>query len=283
MVTYEESILENTRKLNQLEKDFLKFTYESKTPQNKEELDSYFKQAALLSIDAFEVRNKILADFHDITNLTIHDPSVVITLDKIRNNDHFCSISFYEGLADLFNRNTEDQREKWDISIEEYLHTTFDELFDDFHSGFSVYGYYTAKMKIGPIITSFHVPQNILGYFDEIKETFAFGQYRSTIALCRALLEMTLFDKLNRLKVFKSSNPKITSIDEAKKDNLYEYIHLAKWKRIINHNDVEAAHRVRKSSNGILHIKDRESKPTEKVTFEIIFDTVKLIESLYRQ
>ena len=81
---------------------------------------------------------------------------------------------------------------------------------------------------------------------------------------------------------FKNSNTKVTSINVAKEDNLYKYINLAKWKHILNNNDTDIAHHIRISSNEILHIKDKKSEQTEKVAYEIIFKTVKLIESIYR-
>ena len=149
-------------------------------------------------------------------------------------------------------------------------------------SNFGIIDYYYRKLKIGPIVSSSTLPQNILSYFNEIRETYAFGQYRSSIALCRALLEMTLLDKLKKLKVFADRNSNVISIDVAKEDNLFQYIKLAKWKRILDRKMINSAHEIRMISNKILHRKDESIKPTEKTAFKIISETVMLIETMYR-
>ena len=164
----------------------------------------------------------------------------------------------------------------------DYLCSSKGSLFDEFHSFFDIYGYYEAKCKIGPIISSLHVPGGILSYFEEIKEVFAFGQYRSCIALCRALLEMSLWDRLSRKKVFKDSDSNVTSIDVAKEDNLYKYINLAKYHNILDAGGVKIANEIRKISNGILHIRSRDIKVTERDAFKVIFSTIQIIEDLYR-
>ncbi len=282
MTTWEEDVLARVRRLDQLERSFLKFTYEAKLPGNKQDFGEYLQKGLEISAEAFEIKNEILSDFHKITSLTIHDPNALRILDKVKRNEKLYSVSFYEGLAELVNKKAKSWNDRWEITIEDFLVSGDEDLFDEFHSWFHVYGYYAAKCKIGPIISSFHIPENMIDYFEEVRETFAFGQYRASIALSRALLEMALFDRLNRKKVFKDRSPKVISIDVAKEDNLYSYINLARSYKIIDSERKDLAHSIRRKANAILHIRDLIRKPTERETFEIIFDTITLIEFLYR-
>jgi hypothetical protein len=119
-------------------------------------------------------------------------------------------------------------------------------------------------------------------YFDEIKEAYAFGLSRSSITLCRALLEMALLDKLKRKGYFKNKKNKIKSIDVAKQDNLYSYINMAKSCRILISNYAKKAHQIRISANEILHLKDDDRNFDRKGTLEIIFGTVEILEHLYK-
>ena len=68
---------------------------------------------------------------------------------------------------------------------------------------FDITSYYLAQITIGPIISSFKIPSYLLSYFNEIKETYAFGKYRASVALCRALLEMALYRKLKAKGAFR--------------------------------------------------------------------------------
>ena len=284
MTSFEDQVAIKVRKFNELEKEFITITYESKKPETKEELENFYMGAFRISSRAFKLRNEIATDFSDVLNIKIYDKEVRETLDKMRRNDKFYSIAFYESLAESWNLKAESHEEEMDASLEDYLYSysKFDELLEEFHSWFSISAYYYKKIKIGPILSSSHVPESIKSYFGEIRNAYAFGLYKSSIALCRALLEMSLFDKLKKKGAFKEVKTKVTHIDSAKEDNLYRYIFLAKQKRVLNKINVDKAHQVRISANKILHIKDKEAKIKEKEAFDIILNTVEVIESLYR-
>jgi len=168
------------------------------------------------------------------------------------------------------------------LNINDILQSKFDDLFSDFHSWFDIIGYYQSRIRIGPIISMAKVPDHILAYFDEAKDTFAFMQYRSTIALSRALLEMVLFDKLKGKRAFSNTDPKVTDINVAREDNLCRYINLAKFHKLLTQSEGDIAHKVREQANSILHNKTSKSKPNELETLEIVLDTMKLVEKLYR-
>ena len=282
MTSYEEAILENARKLDKLEKDFLAFTYEAKRPSGEDDVTGFLAEALRIATEAFQVRNQIVADFHEVKELRIYDKNAIRILDQIRQDDRFYSISFYEALIAKINVNIDNYFDKYEVSVSDFLESKSDDLFSDFHSWFSVTGYYYDKMQIGPMITSLKVPDHVLVYFDELRETFAFGQYRSSVALCRALLEMSLYMKLKAKGAFKNRDTKVTSIDVAKEDNLNRYINMAKWEKVLDSESCGVAHEVRTAANSVLHLRDSSKQFDRKETMKIILDTVRVVEMLYR-
>ena len=279
----EKEILNKVRKLDSLEKDYLKYSYECKKPENSEEIKNYLDKALGLAQEAFVLKNDIKIKFSQITDLAVYDPAVLKIIDKIKNNETFYSISFYKNIAEMLNKNIDNWNDKLDLSTREYLLSEkYDELFNDFHTWFDVCNYYNAKMDIGAIISSAIVPKKILPYFNEIREVYAFQQLRASIALSRALLEMVLFEKLNRLNAFKNRMPQPTNISPEKEGNLNIYIRMAKNKRILKGTEVDTAHKIRKFCNQVLHLTNEEIKPDFSGTFRIIIDTISLIESIYR-
>ena len=260
----------------------MKYSYECKKPENSEEVKNYLSNAFILAQKAFILRNEIKIDFTKITDLAVYDPNVLRIIDKIKNDEKFYSISFYENIAEMLNENIDNRNDEFDLSEQDYLFSEkYDNLFSEFHTWFDVCGYYDAKMSVGAIISSAIIPIKIKPYFDEIRETYAFGQLRASIALCRALLEMVLFEKLNRLRAFKN-RPQHTDISPEKEGNLFLYIRLAKNKKILNSTEVDRADDIRLFCNQILHLKNNEIHPNSNKTFRIIVGTISLIESIYR-
>jgi hypothetical protein len=277
-------ILENARKLEKLEKEYLKYSYECRKPENPTEVKVYLSKTLEIATDAFTTKNEIQIEFSKITDLAIIDPNVLRTIDKIKNGEKFYSIAFYEKIAEMLNKDTENWNEEIDISLHDYLLSEkSEELSEEFHSWFDIFHYYNSKMQVGAIISSSNIPERVLPYFNEIRESYAFDQYRSSLALCRALLEMVLFDKLDRRKAFAKQSKSPTNINHEKEGNLFVYIWMAKSKAIISKNETDIAHKIRIYCNSILHLKDKEIKPNRDDTFKIIIDTVNLIESIYRK
>ncbi len=282
MISTERRVLENVRKLEKLEKEFLKFTYETSKPQTAEELTAFLGEAMRTAAEAFTAKNEILEDFKDITELRIQDRQALRLLDGIRKGDKFYSIAFHENVGEMLNAKTESRSDQIATSLHDILFDKFDDLFSDFHSWFDVLGYYSSKIVIGPIISSSKVPSHLLSYFEELKETYAFGQYRASIALCRALLEMALYRKLKARGAFKDKDPKVTNIDVAREDNLNRYINMAKWEKVLSKDSHDMAHGIRKTANDVLHTKDAEKPLDHKVVVDTIFATIRILEELYR-
>ena len=281
------SIIDKARRLAQLEKEFLTFTYESKKPKTEEELEQYFEKFLTICMRAFETRIAIITDEDFYNRSAINVPhDVEKMLKKIRHNDKFYSISSYESTAKFLNKNTEDMRDRLDETVQDYLvkFSEEDDFFSKFHEEVDWLNYYYAKMKIGPIISSFNIPKNVSLYFVEIKDSYAFELYRACVALCRALLEMSLYDKLSRKKILKDEHVKVSDIKEAKQDNLFKYIRLAGMRKVLDKKNTSLAHHVRKMGNEVLHLrKDLDSQPVkEEKALDIIINTLEVIEFLYK-
>lgn len=75
---------------------------------------------------------------------------------------------------------------------------------------FGITEYYYNRFIIAPILISKTSPPGLTGYYNEIRESFACGLFRSSITLCRALLEQCLLDELlkNRDIARKEENTK---------------------------------------------------------------------------
>lgn len=276
--------IEKIRKFGQLDRKFLKYMYEFQKPHNKQELDIFFKQAVELALESYEKFREIEVHFYDFSNLIVHDPTIIKILDQIRDKEKFYSVSFCEEIVKL-NRKRDNKFEELDITItlHDYLSLQFDDIFDEFNTWFSVIDYYYSKIKIGPIISSNHIPPNIIVYFNELRETFAFYQYRASIIMCRAILEMALFDSLLRKKIITKNVPKVTPIDISREDKLHSFIRIARKNNILDKRHADIAHKIRQTANNTLHLKDHHPvQVTENETLEVILNTVAVVEKIYR-
>jgi len=284
MEKYEKDILEKARKLDRLEREYLKLMYEKGTPEDKQEILDYFDSLFNLGWEAFEIKNEILSEYPHITNIQIHDTVVKKVLDRIRANDTFLSISFYTNISDEINKKRKKEDPKYSTTIFDFFSDQTDELFEEFHSRHHFMSYFEDIMTIGPVISASKIPSEARYYFDEIREAYALKLYASCIALCRAMIEMCLFDKLEKRGLFRDDKFKIVSIDTAKQDKLFYFIGMARRKKILNREMEKLAHETRMSANKILHPKKKGEKqaPKRKEVLNIIFDAIKVIEHIYR-
>lgn len=272
--------LDKLRRFKNLEKEFLKFTYETKSPADENESNAYFDKIFDLAFEALKLKNEILGEMHDVSDLQMVDMDAKMTLNQLRKNEKFHSLSCAENLASLINAKTEDIYNKVETDLRNYFIDKVEDFQNDFHSWFYIPDYYFRKAQVGAIITSSKVPKNITQYFEEIKEAFAFGLDRSVISLSRALIEIGLHDKLKKKGHFKSA--KVIQFDPSREDQLSRYIYLSHQFGLLNRPLKDLAHEVRKTANNVLHIKDTEGFSVRGRALKTISDTVEIIEFLYK-
>lgn len=269
------------REFKKIEQEFIKFTYETKTPGNKKESEQFMNNAIKLAFNAVEKRNVILGEMHDVSDIQMNDLEVRSIIEKLRKGERFESLAFAESIASLFNEKIDNYYEKIKTGLRHYFYEDkYDELWEEFNTWFHIPDYYYRKAQIGAIITSSKLPSNIVKYFNEIKEAYAFGLDKSCISLSRTLLEIALHDKLKKKGLFKPS--KIISINIAKEDSLHKYINVAYKEMLLSNKAKGLAMEIKKKGNNVLHIKDTQDFSVRGLALKIIKDTVELIEYLYR-
>jgi hypothetical protein len=269
------------REFKKIEQEFIKFTYETKTPGNKKESEQFMNNAIKLAFNAVEKRNVILGEMHDVSDIQMNDPEVRSIIEKLRKGERFESLAFAESISSLFNEKIDNYYEKIKTGLRDYFYEDkYDELWEEFNTWFHIPDYYYRKAQIGAIITSSKLPSNIVKYFNEIKEAYAFGLDKSCISLSRTLLEIALHDKLKKKGLFKPS--KIISINIAKEDSLHKYINVARKEMLLSNKAKGLAMEIKKKGNNVLHIKDTQDFSVRGLALKTIKDTVELIEYLYR-
>ena len=242
--------LDKLRRFKKIETEFLKFTYETKSPVNEDESNAFFERIFQLAFDTVSLKNQILGEMHDVSDLQMIDAKTEALSDKIETD------------------------------LRSYFIDRVEDFQDDFHSGFYIPDYYFRKAQVGAIITSAKVPKNITRYFDEIKEAFAFGLDRSGISLSRTLLEIGLHDKLKKKGHFKSN--RVIQFDPSREDQLSRYIYLSYQCGLLNKALKESSNEIRKTANNVLHIKDTEEFSVRGRALKTISDTIEIIEFLYK-
>lgn len=267
------------RELERLEKSYLKLTYETTMPENFEELMSYVNDLTHIGGDAFNIRNEIASCFSDISDLTVYDPVVKNVLTKIRKKETFHSISFYEN---YFKEAEHKLGKKVDfpINFDHFMATMIDDWFDDFHCRYQYLSYYRELINIGPIITPAKIPPEASWYFGEIREAYALQLNTSAIALCRAVMEMCLFQKLSTKPKLK----KVVSLKNGKEVTLQDLILDAKREGLFDKRTKELADKIRRSANRILHQRNKAAETAKNMrenAFQIIVGTIEVLERLY--
>lgn len=282
MKNYELYFLKKLGEFNEVEQKFIQYSFQFLNPKDRGQATDLFREATRLSFDAVELKNTILGEIHNVDELESIDLDAKDTLNKLRNNERFESLSFAEKIADLFNLNFE---KPWEL-IETKLNSHFsgetdDELWKEFSAWFYIPEYYYRTALIGVDAAFTRLPDNINKYLQEIKEAFAFGLEKSSISLCRALLEIALLDKLKKNGAFNEGY--VTTINLAKEDPLERYITVSFKLDILNDNNKELAHRIRKNADNVLHINNTEFFSVTGLALKTISDTMKIIEQLYRR
>ena len=277
------TIIEKAKELATLDQECIEFSYELKKPQGDDEFENYFLELTTICVRAFDLKNEIQLLLHEATNLSVHDPELEKLLRKIRDDEKLYSVSQYERLASFINKGTEKGGDKLDVDSSDFI-LSHPEAFQDFHGEVDYVSYFTRSMKVGALISRRKIPEVGLAYFREIKDSFGFGLYRSSIALCRAMLETVYFDTLKRRDYLSPNNSKIVKIDLAKEDRLFRMIKDAYKMQLIDYGTKEEAFDVKNKSNTmVLHAKDQQQDITEALTFEIIGKTINVVERLYEK
>jgi len=281
MTNVSDEIIKDVRELAKLEKEYNKYTYEIKRPDDEEENQIFLKTIIQKSIEAYNLRHKILLNSQEIDTIQIHDDNVKKYLDDIRNNkDKFYSVSAYINISESLNKDKDDN-EKIPTNLCDQL-LADDELLSEFHSWFDMIGYYIRRIKVGPIIYTSNLPRNVEKYFSEVRQTYAFGLYKASVIMCRSIIEISLFNKLKRKKLIPESQSNVTNMRNYLDDKLINLIIIAKNKNIISKQLEQMARNVKQEANRVIHLREEDIKLKEDDVLKVIKDTVAIVEYLYK-
>ncbi len=282
MPTYKEIIIEKAKKLIELDRECLELSYERKTPRTADEQWDYLLELFNVCCRAFDSWNVIKLALPEIQNVGIYDAGLEEVVRKVRNDDELYCIRQYKRLVQVFNRDLLDDKDK----LQE---ETFDFVFDQVQSWELVIqdyvddvSYFARRAKVGTVISRRKISDTAVKYFNEIRESFAFGLFRSAIALCRALLEIAFFETLKRHGLGASQEGKLVSLDIMRDNTLAPIILEAHNLGIIDGKIKQISLDVnRKVNTMILHSKDVQQEINEMRAIEIIRDTVRVVEYLH--
>lgn len=281
MTNIENEIIEDVRELLKLEREYNKYTYETRRPENKEETISYFTTILSKASEAYKLRHKIIFNSQETDIIKLYDNNVITALNDIRENkDKFYSVAAYINLLELLDINSENNNQI-PINLYDQL-LADDDLIMKFHSWFDITRYYIRRIKVGPIIYTSNLPVNVEKYFYEVRQSYAFGLYRSSVIMCRSIVEITLFNKLKRKKLITDVKSNVTNMRNYLDDKLVDLIRIARNNHIIDKQLSDLSYNIKKAANSVVHLKDDDIKLTEDEVLKIIKDTVKVVEHLYK-
>lgn len=238
-----------------------------------------------LIIEAVSLINeiKLAITEHDPESLEIEDNEIRNTLKLIREDKPLIIAEAYKTLREHLQPSSTGAH---DEDLSDFVGNYSDRLFELFHSKFDVYSYFYDKLQIGPLITSSSLPLALKNYFYELKEAYAYGLHKACVALCRMLLEIGFADCLSRIETYKDATH-LNRIAKSKKNfdfSLFENINIAVSLNLISKDLADKANNVRRMGNKTVHFNEAHSKNVTINTFntfEIIKDTVAIIESIY--
>jgi hypothetical protein len=75
---------------------------------------------------------------------------------------------------------------------------------------------------------------------------------------------------------------RVCNIQSAKEDSLFTYINLAQRHRLLSEKEATTAHAIRNFANKVLHVKESPLVPTEANTFDVVRNTMSILQKLYR-
>ena len=282
MKNYELYFLQKLREFNNIEQQFVKYSYQLKKPNDLNESTEYFREAARLSFEAVELKNTILVEIHNVDELDLSDNEAIETLKKLEKNEGLKSTSFAGKVAELLDL---DGDESWDLietDLESYFSgDKYEKLWKDFYDWFFILEYYHRKAQVEAVVIFTRPPENIIKSFQELKTAFIFGLDKSSISLCRSILETALHDQLKKKGAFKQGY--VATINLAKEDPLTRYITVSAKLELLNEEYKTLAHQIGKNANNIHNINDNENFSIRGLSLKTIADTVQIIEHLYRR
>lgn len=279
-------LIAKARQFDQLDRKCIRLSYEGVKPTD-ETFVEYFSELLGLCSSAYLLWNEIKLELGEVSILQIVDPDARKIVRKIRDDYDFLVIRQYVTIARILNTSIDDINEQHPTDFGDFVQERFDDLFSEFHSWFDIGTYYRRKAQIGCIVVALPHDRTIDQYYSEIREAYAFTCYRACVALCRAVIELVLYDTLKKRKLLKNVGE--IDIETGRKREFHLgrlIVQAAKYPAgnpIIGEADIERAWRIKDKAERILHFRDRsggdELDVPEDEAFDLIKDTIAIVEA----
>lgn len=188
-----EEILQKAKKLFETEQQYLKIIGSALFDDPAEIIKLIMGAVALVD----EIKLALVE--HDPDCLEIEDENLRNTLKKIREGERFESVKAFETLREYVKSNSTNN-DAFELEISDFSENHWDDLLVIFHSRFDLNSYFSGKLQVGQIITSYSIPSDLKDKFYELREAYAYNLHQACIALCRMLLEISLVDCLKKIK-----------------------------------------------------------------------------------
>lgn len=213
----------------------------------------------------YRIRGKeLLLESNNILKIN-EDDRIIDAMKQIRDDKKNLSIIFYDEV----------------MGRKSYYFEEMDEsLKDKFFEQFSSIEYAINKIELKPIIVADKYSGFLEEYFEEIIRAYSFDMDIALIALCRAVLEISITDKLESNKNYQK-DIKDRRIDKC--SILAELINRALKYKVLNNEMTELTKSLKNYANDALHISaaDQNSRKKKKANYKIIKDIINVVEYLY--
>jgi hypothetical protein len=123
-----------------------------------------------------------------------------------------------------------------------------------------------------PPIAGVAAPE-VLAILREATRAYLFGQMRSCVSLCRALVEATLESRVSKTEIIEERQG--TRLD---KGTLECLIDIALRREILSRKMAGQAHEIRKLGNKVLHAR---TGPSAERVWAVLLDTREIVEAVY--
>lgn len=281
-------LIQQAKKFGQLERECSELTYESAIPQSLTEMHEYLLELMTLCHTGFNLWNEIKIGLGENTTVQTSDLKVREILQQIRDDGDFFLIRRYRSLADSLNTHIEDINERYLTSTEDFIRSKWDDPLEDHDSLLDAWDVWRdhkyRKVQVGCIVVTHHPDKAIDGYYSEIRDAYAFGLRKACIVLCRALIELVLYDILDRRG--KLGKPGAVDYKTGREQRFYlgYLINQAVNCRVLSPEGKARAFRVKKAAEQVIHLRDRgkqdEIELDDVLVFQVIRDTVGVVEAL---
>jgi len=278
--TYTKSIIGKSKQLLEIDRDCIELLYEAPTPESSNDIKEYLVEMMRQCGNAFVLWNEIRKLLIEVSTVNIHDDSIKELLRKIRNDEQLYSVETYVRIAEDFGKNIE-EADAIDVDTFDLVANNPDTLIE-FHSKVDYISYFVRSMRIGALIASRSVPEEISSSFSELRDCFAFGFLRASGAICRMMMETAYYHALQRHSDFFRTGDNVVRIDLRTEDRLFQFIKEAHRLGLVGQKVTQKAHDTRRLVNaGVIHTKGLNPSLSESETIQIIHDTMDVIEAVY--